>query len=85
MIEMVTWTDSGLQMHTDGWSNLDVFVSQAKKWNGVVTTVGTLIYEDENVLVLALSHDKENDAYYGAQLVWKPCVIERTELGAKES
>lgn len=79
MIERVVWVDSGMH-YAEEWKDLDVFKSLARGWNGLVTTVGTLMFEDENVVLLGLSHDESNDNWFGAQLIWKKAIESREEL-----
>jgi hypothetical protein len=78
-VEVVEWIDSGL--HIDkGWESLDVYRSVAKAWSGKVTTVGFPIFEDSQVVVLALSKDEDNDYYFGAQLIAKKSITFRKEV-----
>lgn len=75
----VEWRDSG--MHIDhGWATTAVYQESVGKWNGTVTTIGALMFEDDNVIVIGLSHDVANDTWYGAQLIYKPCIISRKEI-----
>lgn len=79
MLLQIDWIDSG--MHIDhGWAKTLVYQESVNKWNGGVTTVGTLLYEDDHVIVLGLSHDVQNNSWYGAQLIYKPCITNRKEL-----
>lgn len=82
-MEAVEWTDSGLHID-EGWASLEVYRSVAKGWDGTVTTVGFLIYEDDERLVLALSRDHQRDCVYGAQLIAKGSIITRTNLSTAE-
>jgi len=78
-MERIDWTDSG--MHIDeGWAHLDVYRSVAREWTGSVTTVGIPIYEDDRVVVLALSCDQGNGMVFGAQLIQKASISYRTTL-----
>ena len=79
MIEKITWIDSGMFIDHQ-WAELNVYQKSAKEWDSIVITVGTNIYEDEKVIVLGLTHDSQNDHWYGAQLIYKPCIIKREEL-----
>lgn len=77
-VERVVWTDSG--MHIDhGWATTDVYRSSATKWQGSVVTVGQVLYEDDDVLVIGLSHDKANDTWFGAQLIAKANITRRDQ------
>ena len=75
----VVWIDSGLQFPQE-WMKETNIISKSKAWRGVVRTAGTVIYEDESVIVLGLTHDAENDMWFGAQLIYKQCIEERTNL-----
>lgn len=75
----VTWTDSGMFID-EGWAKTDVYRSAAQKWHGDVVTIGQPIYEDDTVLVLGLSHDRAHDHWFGAQLIAKANIKERTTL-----
>lgn len=78
-IERVEWTDSG--MHMDhGWASTEVYRSSAREWEGTVITVGQLLHEDENVVVLGLSHDAAHDHWFGAQLINKAAITKRETL-----
>ena len=78
-VERVVWTDSGMFID-EGWAKTEVYRSAATKWHGDVVTIGQPIYEDDKVLVLGLSHDRAHDHWYGAQLISKVNIKERTTL-----
>ena len=78
-MEAVEWIDSGLHID-EGWSTLEVYKSLARAWHGKVTTVGFPIYEDDQVLVIALSRDDESDHYFGGQLIAKSSINSRQKL-----
>jgi hypothetical protein len=75
-VERVVWTDSGMFID-EGWAKTHVYQSAARKWSGDVVTIGQPIYEDDTVLVLGLSHDRQTDNWFGAQLIAKACIKER--------
>ena len=78
-VERIHWTDSG--MHLDhGWAKATAFAQSAMNWSGEVVTVGQVIHEDDSVVVVGLSHDTSNDEWYGAQLIYKPCITKRETL-----
>lgn len=78
-VERVVWTDSGMFID-EGWASLSVYRSAAERWHGDVVTIGQPIYEDDRVLVLGLSHDRQTNNWYGAQLIAKQCIKERQAL-----
>jgi hypothetical protein len=47
-----------------------------------VVTVGQLVHEDDDVVVLGLSVDEPGDAVFGAQVIWKRSIIERSCLAS---
>lgn len=77
--ERIIWTDSGMFLD-EGWASLDVYQRQAREWDGDVETIGRVLYEDDKVLVVGLSHDRQNDNWYGAQLIAKACITNRETL-----
>lgn len=83
-LERITWIDSGMLIN-DEWSTTAVYKKAAKDWTGRVTTVGALVHEDDKVVVLGLSFDTENKHWYGAQLIYKPCIVDRVRLRVRES
>lgn len=78
-VERVVWVDSGMFID-EGWAKTEVYRSAAQKWHGDVVTIGQPIYEDDTVLVLGLSHDRAHDHWFGAQLIAKANIRERTSL-----
>jgi hypothetical protein len=78
-LERVVWVDSGLS-YASTWLDEETVIDRAKEWNGRVTTVGHLIYEDDSCVVLGLSHDTETGNWSGAFLIYKPTILERYEI-----
>lgn len=78
-LERVVWVDSGLS-YASTWLDEDTIVDRAKAWDGRVSTVGHVIYEDDTRIVLGLSWDKETGNWAGAFLIYKPAIIEREEI-----
>lgn len=79
VIERIVWTDSGAFLDK-GWASLDVYQRQAREWDGKVETIGRVMFEDDSVVVVGLSHDTKNDEWYGAQLIFKPCIKTRETM-----
>lgn len=65
----VTWIDSGLHLSDDGWAPIETYVAKAIAADTTVETVGFLIHEDENMVVVGLSHDAYHGAIFGAQVI----------------
>lgn len=80
-LERVVWVDSGLSFAST-WLDESTIVDRAKEWDGIVQTVGHVIYEDSKRLVLGLSYDKDNESWAGAFLIYKPAIVERYEMHA---
>jgi len=77
--ERVVWIDSGAMLE-DGWQGLDFYKTHAHKWRGEVETIGSPIYEDDSVLIIGLSHDRQNDAWFAAQLIHKTAILYRAKI-----
>jgi hypothetical protein len=71
----VRWIDSGLSIH--GWNSLEE-ISQKKI--ATVETVGYLVFEDEDSIYLALTRHKEENAYYGVQVIWRKSIVSMERL-----
>lgn len=80
MMILVEWTDSGMHL-SEGWETVEKLVSRYRKHGSVVTTVGMLVHEDDEVLVVGLSHDLGNDTYFGAQVIHRAAIRRTQELG----
>jgi xanthine/CO dehydrogenase XdhC/CoxF family maturation factor len=70
----VIWLDSG--MHMDyGWDKRERYLADANLGRMEVTTVGILMHEDEETVVVALNHDKAHDTWIGAQVIARQSII----------
>jgi hypothetical protein len=74
----VEWVDSGTFYTGEGWSTKETIIREAKI--GTVITVGWLFHEDDDNLYICTSWDKENDHYYGTQVILKRNIIKRVTL-----
>ena len=83
-IEYVRWLDSGTHLH-DGWMQLEVVQQQAKACLQEVETVGHVVFEDDDVIVLGLSVDAVNSTVFGAQVIAKQNIVTRGPLVLHES
>jgi hypothetical protein len=45
-----------------------------------VTSVGMLVHEDDDVVILGLSIDEAGGTVFGAQAIWKASILERCGL-----
>lgn len=76
---LVRWVDSGLFI-SDGWQQLTEVIGQATGSNMTVTTIGHLIYEDDEIVVVGLSLDRDNNAVFGAQTIARMNILEYRSL-----
>ena len=77
--ERVRWLDSGCQGDS-GWHTVDVFGEALTLDRMTVVTVGIVIHEDEDVLIVAGSWDSTHDAYSNALAIALANIIERERL-----
>ncbi len=78
-IVKVTWKDSGL--HIDyRWAKLEKYMADASPFLSEVETVGVVMHEDEDIIMLGMSYDAVHDTWYGAQVILKQNVIAMHEL-----
>ncbi len=70
----VTWVDSG--MHIDhGWASAETYREGTTVDRMSVTTVGMLVAEEADTLLVALNHDPAHDTYLSMQLILRSDVI----------
>lgn len=72
--EAIFWLDSGTHL-SDGWMDLEVVKQQAKASLQMVLTVGQVVYEDADVVVVGLSVAEET--VFGAQVIAKSNIRQR--------
>lgn len=78
-MERIVWMDSGLS-YAPTWLDEKTIIDRAQEWNGQVVTVGQVIWEGPDRILLGLSKDEESGNWAGAFLIWKQAIIERTTL-----
>lgn len=71
----IKWRDSGL--HIEGWKNKDEII---KNKTVIVETCGYLVYYDKDNIYIALTRHKEENSYYGVQVIWKPSIVSMVRL-----
>lgn len=75
----VRWLDSG--MHIDkGWASLEDYRKDTGTARMEVITVGFLMHEDEETLLVGQSYDPAHDHWVGGQLIVKANVLARIDL-----
>lgn len=76
---MITWIDSGL--HLDyGWDTKERYMEDTGLDRLVVKTVGLLMDENEESVVVGLNHDEAHDRWIGAQLIARNSILKLTRL-----
>jgi hypothetical protein len=73
----VSWIDSTAL--ADGWRDKQTYIEMS---NLECTTVGYLIYESDDIIVLAMSHNPENDDVNHCYTIPRVCVKEMKEIGS---
>ena len=79
-LEAIRWRDSGMHLASDEWTPMANLRAQAAIAGMAVTTVGVLVHEDDDVVVLGLSIDEAGGNVFGAQVIWKASILERRDL-----
>lgn len=75
----VRWLDSG--MHIDkGWASLEDYRANTETARMQVVTVGILMHEDDETILIGQSFDPAHDTWVGGQLIVKENVISRNWL-----
>lgn len=77
--EAVRWLDTGMAI-AEGWKDAAYIRSQAKVGRMEVLSVGLLVFEDDDVVVLANSYDREHDAFHNAQVIAKAGILSRSPI-----
>ena len=79
-LEVIRWRDSGMHLASEEWTSITRVRAQAVITGMEVTTVGMLVHEDDDVVILGLSIDETGGTVFGAQAIWKTCILERCGL-----
>lgn len=80
-IEEIIWNDC--RSIKNEWQSIQCVIDEYKKLNPIIKIVGYNILEDENILILAASIDKEDvkditpSGINGGIVVYKPQIISR--------
>jgi hypothetical protein len=80
-LELIRWRDSGMHLASEEWTSITRVCAQAVTSGMEVTTVGMLVHEDDDVVVLGLSIDESGGSVFGAQAILKVCILDRCGLG----
>lgn len=78
---LIRWLDSGMAI-ARGWASVDEYVKSATGGKDVMEaeTIGYLVFEDENIVLIAQTLDLGNEQMLNAQAIAKTCIHERVEL-----
>lgn len=77
-IELVYWEDSGLSQIGEPWTNIVNMAREAKL--SVVTTVGMIVHEDDEVICLVQSIDEKDDTGFHLTVIAKSAIRTRISL-----
>lgn len=77
--ERVVWQDSGLHI-SQGWQDLRTALNDFRPENLLVTTVGLVAEESDEVLVMGLSFSESTKTWFGLQVIAKNSIQSREEL-----
>lgn len=73
----VDWIDSFSPFQDDAWRNLDELIESIEVGLPRITTVGQIIFEDDDLIALAASmHD---DRACGVMVIPKVCIVEQDD------
>lgn len=78
-VEVVEWNDSGMQGDV-GWKKAETFAAAMTVDKMLAHTVGFVMHEDEDVLLLGQTYDAAHDAYCGAMAILKRDILRRETL-----
>lgn len=76
----VEWIDSGMN-RSDGWEPASRYAEELGKPTILsVTTVGMLMHEDGDHIIVGQSYDPHNDHWYSGQVIYRPCIQKIDDL-----
>ena len=75
----IVWVDSGLSFAST-WLEHSTIVERAMEWTGKIVSVGRVVYEDNERVVLGISYDQENDNWASVFLIAKQSILTRESL-----
>lgn len=79
-IIVVRWIDSGMAIDR-GWARRERYIADVRIDRMIAQSAGYLMHEDEHVLVLSTTYDPAGETFYGAQVITKASILERTQVG----
>lgn len=80
----VEWIDSGMS-RANGWESLEKCIeglglAAAPVRSMEVVTVGLLMHEDDDHIVVAQSYDRHNESWFSTQVIWRPALVKMEPL-----
>lgn len=78
-MERIEWVDSGLAF-ANTWTPEPLIEDRVRDWNGICVSVGQVVYEDEERIVLGITHDPEHNAWAACFGIQKRCIVKRVAL-----
>ena len=76
VIEQIVWVDSGMRLD-QGWAPLSEYLAKASPSRTKVSTVGYIMHEDEEIILVGQSLDPAHDTWFGVQMILKKNVVSR--------
>lgn len=81
ILEKILWDDAGnFVINDDTWSSKKAIVKSYHDANFSVSSVGHLLFEDKDSVVIAQSHDIHYDQFANALRIPKKMIKERIKL-----
>lgn len=78
-ISKVEWLDSGAVV-SDGWTSLEDTIEKTKGVDFLhAETVGYVVYEDEDIIIMAQTLDMDAEKLLNAQVIARDAVFNREE------
>lgn len=78
-VHAITWMDSGV--HIDhGWGPRQSFMDAVSKQGMTVISVGMVMHEDDDVVLIGQTYDPGRDSWIAGQAIAKSNIIERRAL-----
>jgi hypothetical protein len=78
-LEKIYWRDIG--GITDSWlSTEEILVEAEKRYNEVCESVGWVVFENDDYIVLAATRDPSQDTWHDGSMIMKSVIILREKI-----
>ena len=77
----IEWHDTGLFAAKEEWTAIDTL---SELHTGTILTVGYLMLEGDDDVIVATSWDKATDKVFGVQVILKTAIVRMTVLRARK-